>query len=198
MPRAQPITVDQFLGLIQDGEKADLLDGMIYMASPDSPEAARRNGFLYGLLDFYVAERELGELYGPRSAFRLSNTYAPEPDIAFVERDRLHLWERAIFHGAPDLAVEIVSTESIDRDRRLKRDVYERAGVREYWMVDLLDGRCTFLRLYEGKYRDVTPGPGEVFHSEVIHGFWLDPEWLFAEKLPRPRACLERILASGG
>ena len=197
MPRVtRPITVDQFVQLIEDGQKADLLDGVIYMASPDSPGAARVNGFLYGLLDFYVAEFELGEVYGPRSAFRLADTYAPEPDIAFVRQDRLGLWKGSIFRGAPDVAVEIVTTDSVGRDTSVKRKVYERGGAGEYWMIHLLDARCTFLRLEENEFRDVTPRSGSLFHSETVPGFWIDTDWLFAQKLPKRRACQEKILES--
>ncbi len=195
MPRStQPITVDQFVELVEDGQKADLLDGMICMASPDSRAAAEVNAFLTSLLCLFVQERGLGQIYGPRSAFRLAETYAPEPDLAFVPRDRLHLWEGAVFKGAPDLAIEIIAPDSVNRDTVVKRDVYERAGVDEYWMVNLLDARCTFLRLDGKTYRDVTPEAGALFRSEAVPGFWLDPAWLFAEELPNGLECLHRIL----
>ena len=195
MPRStQPITVDQFVELVEDGKKADLLDGMICMASPDSRKAALVNGFLTSLLGLFIEKKRLGEIYGPRSAFRLSDTYAPEPDLAFVPRDRLHLWEGAIFKGAPDLAIEIIAPDSVNRDTVVKREVYERAGVKEYWMVHILDARCTFLRLYGKKYRDLTPESGSVFRSEEVPGFWLDPAWIFAEERPDGLDCLNRIL----
>ena len=61
MPRAtQPITADEFVELVQDGQKADLLDGTIYMASPDSPEAADVNGFIYFLMSGFACKRRLG------------------------------------------------------------------------------------------------------------------------------------------
>ncbi len=195
MPRAiEPMTVDQFVGVDTDGQKADLLDGMIYMASPDSREAAVVNCFLTSLLSVFVDRRNLGEIYGPRSAFRLSDTYAPEPDVAFVPRDRLHRWEGAVFNGAPDLAVEIVTPDSLNRDTVVKRDIYERAGVKEYWMVHLLDSRCTFFQLDGKKYRDVTPESGSVFRSEAVPGFWIDSAWLFADELPDRLDCLNKIL----
>ncbi len=197
MPRAtQPITADEFVELVQDGQKADLLDGTIYMASPDSPEAADVNGLIYFLMRGFVSKRRSGKVYGPRSAFRLANTYAPEPDVAFVSLDRLHLWKGSIFNGAPDLAVEVVTPDSLNRDPAIKRDVYETAGIREYWMVHLLESQCTFLRLDGKKYRDVTPEPGAVFRSEAVPGFWIDPAWLFAEERPDGLECLNRILGS--
>src|SRR5262245_10340403 len=129
---AEPITAEEFVLLIPDGQKADLLDGVIYVASPDSPETAKVNVFLSALLSYYVSKFRLGEIYGPRSAFRLKKTYVPEPDIAFVRRDRLPLWKGSLFQGAPDVAVEIVSPDSVERDTADKRAVYEEAGVLEY------------------------------------------------------------------
>jgi Uma2 family endonuclease len=200
MTRAiQPVTVEEFVLRVQDGQKADLLDGVIYMASPDSPEAADLNVFLTILLGGFVGKRKLGKVYGPRSAFRLfpapDEHYAPEPDIAFVGQDRRHLWKGSVFHGPPDMALEIVSPDSIERDTVLKRDAYERAGVGEYWIVDLLQSQCTLLRLQGKTYRQVQPS-GSIFHSGVIEGFWLDADWLFADELPEPLSCLEQVFGA--
>lgn len=199
MPRTiQPVTIEEFVLRVQDGQKADLLDGVIYMASPDSPETADVNGFLHTLLNYFVRKRGLGKVYGPRSAFRLfpgsDEPYAPEPDVAFVRAERVRLWKGSIYQGPPDLAVEIVSPDSIDRDATIKRDAYERAGVREYWIIDILESRCTLLRLEAGAYREVRPA-GTVFPSEVVPGFWIDSDWLFSDELPPPDECLEKILA---
>src|SRR5262245_58263095 len=117
----RPVTIDEFVTLVPDGQKADLLEGVIYVASPDAPEAADVNVFLSGILSFFVARRGLGKIYGPRSAFRLSEFYAPEPDLAFVRQDRLHLWKKSYFQGPPDLAIEIVSPDSVERDTVVKR-----------------------------------------------------------------------------
>src|SRR5436309_1557602 len=135
MPRSrQPVTAEEFVELSQDGQKADLLDGVMYVASPDSPETAEVNVFLTALLDCFVRKFRLGKIYGPRSAFRLSRTHAPEPDIAFVRAERLHFWKESIFQGAPDVTVEIVAPDSVERDTTTKRATYEKAGVSEYWL----------------------------------------------------------------
>jgi Uma2 family endonuclease len=195
MPRVtRTVTFEEFLALVPDGQKADLLDGVIHMASPDGPEAAEVNVFLTVLLGFFTSRRKLGKIYGPRSAFRLSSTYAPEPDLAFVRTGRLHLWKKSYFQGPPDLAVEIVTEDSLERDTVLKRPAFEKAGVGEYWMVDLVQGRCTFLRLEDGRYREVGLEAGSVFRSDVLPGFWLDCRWLNGKELPDPGECLKRIL----
>ena len=75
----------------------------------------------------------------------------------------------------------------------VKRGVYERAGIEEYWIIDLLEGRARFLRLEEGAYREVPLESGAIFRSRGIPGFWLDARWLFGGE-PPPGECLEKIL----
>jgi Uma2 family endonuclease len=194
MPRLlQPITVEEFLLRVPDGQKADLLDGVIYVASPDSPESADVNVFLSGLLNSFVRKQKLVKIYGPRSAFRLSDRRAPEPDIAFVRAERLHLWKGSIFQGPPDLAVEVVSPDSVERDTVHKRAAYERSGVEEYWVVHLVEGRCIFLILTEKGYIEAPLEPGNVFRSRVLPGFWLETDWVLSNELPPPDECLEKI-----
>jgi Uma2 family endonuclease len=92
MPRTltqRRFTFEDFCFLAKDKQKADLIDGVIYTASPDNLDAFRLSKWLMGLLDDFVIERELGEVFGIRVAFRLDEMNSPEPDIAFVEKDRL-------------------------------------------------------------------------------------------------------------
>src|SRR5581483_11004194 len=140
-----PIDFDEFCKIIRDGQKADLLDGVIYMASPDSFPANELFLWLARLIGDFVEAGALGNVYGSRAAFWLTKTTSPEPDIAFVRNDRLHLRQRGYFDGAPDLAVEIVSPDSVERDYEDKRLAYEKAGVEEYWIIDPLKETITLL-----------------------------------------------------
>ncbi|MBI1833197.1 MAG: Uma2 family endonuclease [Planctomycetes bacterium] len=188
------VTFDEFSSLVKEGQKADLIDGVIYMASPDNTEAYRLNQWLLRLFDDFAFERDLGELFGFRIAFRLDETNSPEPDVAFVRKARLRLVKRGFIDGCPDAAFEIVSPESIDRDYKKKRRQYEKHGVGEYWIIDPLDETVTLLRLdSKGKYREVRPKNG-VYHSEIIDGFWLDPTWLWQSPRPRTSVVLKQIL----
>ena len=177
-------TFDDFCLLVKDDQKADLIDGVIYMASPENTDANNLFMWLAGLMDGYVRKRRLGRVFGTRVAFRINEVNSPEPDIAFVRTDRLHLVHRGFVAGPPDLAVEIVSPDSIDRDYRRKREQYRRAGVSEYWIVDEMEQTVTLLRLDpRRRYLEVKPRKG-VLHSEALSGFWIRPEWLWQEQLP--------------
>jgi Uma2 family endonuclease len=188
-------TFDDFCLLVKDGEKADLIDGIIYMASPENTDANNLFVWLLGLIADFVEASELGNVYGSRVAFRLGERQAPEPDIAVVLKERTHLVKRGYVDGPPDLAIEIVSPESVERDYEKKRKQYEDAKVPEYWLVDEMEQTVMLLHLGAGgKYREVRPKKG-VLRSAVLPGFWLRPEWLWQEPRPKKTEVLARLLA---
>ncbi|MGH7201849.1 MAG: Uma2 family endonuclease [Planctomycetaceae bacterium] len=191
------VTVDEFFRLVPDGQKADLLDGVVHMASPDSNRANQLNNFLDFVVTGFVTARDLGgRVYVNRFAFELSDTYAPEPDLAYVIRERLHLIEETRMRGGPDVAVEIVSRDSRTRDYLEKKEVYREAGVGEYWIIDPLQRRVEFWRLSAGRYELVPLEENRIFRSQVLPGFWLDIEWLLSDPLPNAYCCLQEILAA--
>jgi Uma2 family endonuclease len=193
-PVVGPHTYEEFCWRVGEDQKADLIDGVIYMASPESTDANEMFVWLIALCHDFVQYYDLGQIYGSRVAARLELKTAPEPDILFMSNKHLHRVKRGGIAGAPDLAVEIVSPDTIDRDYNLKRSKYEKAGVREYWIIDEIEETITLLHLgRDGKYREVKPKKSE-YHSAVLKGFWLRPEWLF--HLPRPKTlqALQMIL----
>ena len=192
--RTRGYTFEEFCLLVKDGQKADLIDGVIYMASPDNNDANKLCVWLLTLMEMLVEDQDLGQMFVSRSAFRLDESNSPEPDIAFVRRDRLHLVQRGFTDGPPDLAVEIVSPESVERDYDKKRRQYQRAGVREYWIVDEIEEYVTLLRLAANhRYREIRARRG-VLTSEAMSGFWLRPEWLWQQPRPKVAAVLKQLL----
>jgi Uma2 family endonuclease len=190
------LTFEDFRALVRDGQKADLLEGAIYMASPDNTDANLINGWLYALVLLFVQGKKLGRVYVSRVAFLLDDHNAPEPDIAFVSAERIEDVQRGRVQGGPDLAMEVVSPESAARDYGPKREQYEQAGVREYWIVDEPEQKVTLLRLdAKGKYRQARPRKG-VLESKVLPGLWLLPEWLWQDPLPEVEDVLSQIRAS--
>ena len=191
------LTVDDFCAMVRDGQKADLLEGVIYMASPDSKKANQINGFLAFLVRGFIAAKDVGgEVYINRFTFQLDDFNGPEPDLAWVAPDRIHLVEEGRMRGAPDVAVEIVSRDRRQRDWVDKRETYESAGVREYWIIDPVQRRVEFLRLVEGTYQVVMLQDDRVFRSTAISGLWLDTEWLLGATLPNEYECLQSVLSA--
>lgn len=187
-------TVEDFYRLVPDGQKADLLDGVIYLCCPDTRRSNKLTGFIETLLRVYASAKDAGDVYASRYAFELSDTYAPEPDVAFVSKQRLSLLQERGGQGAPNIAVEVVSRESRERDYGIKKETYERAGVKEYWIVDPLVDRAEFHRLSRRRYQLVRLENNRVFRSHVLKGFWLDVEWLLSYPLPNEYECLQKVL----
>lgn len=188
-------TFEDFCAVMRPDQKADLINGVIYMASPESPDNNDLFVWLLRLLGDFVELMDLGKIFGSRVAFRLGGKSGPEPDIGFVRTERLALVCRGYVDGPPDLAVEIVSPESVERDYQKKRLLYQRAGVAEYWIIDEYLEKITLLRLdSKGKYHEIQAKKG-VYHSQVLNGFWLRPEWLWKKTRPSKTEALKQILA---
>jgi Uma2 family endonuclease len=147
--RTKGYTFDDFCALVKEGEKADLIEGVIYMASPDNIDANDLFVWLLRLLADIVENKDLGKVNGSRAAYRFNQANSPEPDVALIRRGRTNLVRRGFVNGPPDLAIEIVSPDSVERDYETKRDLYQDAGVQEYWIVDEVEEkklRCSGLR----------------------------------------------------
>lgn len=146
------------------------------------------------LLSDYCDHHDLGNLYGPRIAFKLDDRNSPEPDIGVVLKENLDRVERGHVEGAADLAIEIVSPSSVERDYDTKRALYEKFKFPEYWIIDEELEKVTLLRLGPKGYREVKPRKG-VLVSHILPGFWFRPEWVWTQPRPRKADVLAEILA---
>jgi Uma2 family endonuclease len=128
-------------------------------------QAAEDTG--WGFVFFAPVEVQLG---GPT---------AVQPDLFILRRDRLHLLQAEALVGVPDVIMEVLSPTTRIVDLGAKRDRYERAGVREYWIADPEDETLTVLALVDGQYVEVEPQDGFVT-STVIPGLIVESGPLFA------------------
>ena len=120
-----------------------------------------------------------------------------EPDILFVANAHLARLEEQRLSGPADLAVEVVSEESLSRDRAEKFYEYQEGGIPEYWVIDPRPGksRADFWILdASGRYQPVLPGPEGIYRSTVVTGFWFDLNWCFGEKRPDPLFCFAQMI----
>jgi Uma2 family endonuclease len=101
-----------------------------------------------------------------------------QPDLCVV-CDESKLQESGCL-GAPDLVVEILSPGNNKKELRLKYDVYEEAGVKEYWVIHPIEQTLLIYSLIDGKYR--SSGlyvSGDLIESACIPGFKLNLEDIF-------------------
>ena len=100
--------------------------------------------------------------------------------------------------GAPDAAIEIVSRASRQRDYVDKKALYQKAGVKEYWIVDYLQGRVEFHELRGQRCELARLERNRIYCSKAIEGFWIDVEWLLADPLPLAHEKLAEIMGESG
>jgi len=186
-PPNEPLrmTEEEFVAWCDEDTWAEWVDGEVIVASPASIHHVRIAKLLLKILDTLVEQKGLGEVFGPEAMIRLAGLRRRRmPDLFFIANERLSLLRPNHFEGAPDLIVEIVSPDSVSRDWRVKYLEYERAGVREYWVVDPLAGQVEAYALGEdGQYAPIEEKDGAL-DSVVIPGLYLRPEWLW--QVPRP------------
>jgi Uma2 family endonuclease len=135
----QPLLTIADLEIMPDDEnRYELMEGELIVSRAPSLTHQRVLGNLLNVLKNYLAQNPLGEVFAtPGVIFDELNSAIP--DLAFVSRERGALvasGERIT--GAPELMIEIVSpgSENARRDRVVKRQIYGKHGVREYWIVD--------------------------------------------------------------
>ena len=103
--------------------------------------------FLASLLDGFIQIHAMGRLLSAPFEVKLwADGPSREPDILFVSNEHLDRFTPQRLEGAPDLVMEIVSEDSVSRDRVDKFDEYEQAGVGEYWLVDPEQNGVTIYR----------------------------------------------------
>ena len=180
------VTFEEFLDWLDEDTLAEWVEGEIIMASPASLPHQNIGSLLEKLLGIHVEVHDLGLVLRAPFVMKLADRPSGrEPDLLFVQRDRLHLLKNTYLDGAADLVIEIISPESIGRDRGDKFVEYERAGVKEYWLIDPERKYAEFYELDEsGRYRLAQIGNDRIYRSKVITGFWLCEDWLWQEPLP--------------
>ena len=188
-------TFSEFMFLVHEDAKADLIDGAIYIDPPENLGHNQLKTWFAVVLGVYMRRRRLGHLTLGRVAYRLGERDAPEPDVAVVRAERLEILRRGYVDGAPDLAIEIISPDSVHRDYDLKRGQYERAGVQEYWIIDQDEKQALFLVRGPEGFVEAAP-KDHVYSSSVVPGFHLDVRWLWQDPLPDELTILQSLLAS--
>ena len=180
---AHKMTYDEFLEWCDEDTLAEWVDGEVVMTSPASNRHQDLVRFLTSVLSIYVETHDLGVIRP--APFQMKLQHGREPDLLFVAQGHLGRLKETYLDGPADLAVEIISPESMARDRGDKFYEYAQGGVPEYWLIDPQVRWVEFYRLAGAHYRPAFSGDEGVYHSEALDGFWLRVEWLWQEPLPK-------------
>jgi Uma2 family endonuclease len=131
------LTYEDYLLFPEDGKRHELIDGEHYVTPTPVRKHQAISGNVFGLIWSYLQEHPIGRVYAAPFDVILSKHDVVEPDLLFISRERSQKIETSPWvKGAPNLVVEIGSPSTRKRDETIKRRLYERFGVQEYWIVD--------------------------------------------------------------
>jgi Uma2 family endonuclease len=184
------------LTALEEDVKAELLDGVMVVHSPEKTRHEQEFRFLFVLMNLFAYAHHWGEVLGSMATVHLGECRKVKPDIAAVRLERAHIITEDAIEGVPDLVLEIVSESTRRYDFGEKRKVYEEAGVPEIWLVDFERKVVMVVRRVGRRYRSEAKSRG-ILRSQVMKGFWLKVEWLWQKELPDPTECLQVILGKG-
>ncbi|MBE0612008.1 MAG: Uma2 family endonuclease [Dehalococcoidia bacterium] len=172
-----------------DEKKAELIEGVVYLSSPVSTRHGDAQAMLAGWLIAY-ASKHPGLRASAESTIRVDadNEFQPDLHLRKAEGGTTRLVD-GYLEGPPELVVEVAAS-SVSRDLHSKKNVYRRAGVREYIVLRLLDAELDWFELQGGEYVRRSPGADGIIESVQFPGLRLDVPALLAGDLPRLLAAL--------
>ena len=170
------LTYEDYLLFPEDGQQHEILDGEHYVMPAPSFGHQGISGNLYFALTLFLRQHQLGFVrYAPLDVI-LSAHDVVEPDLLFISNERAGIIQAANVQGAPDLVIEILSDSTRRKDETLKRDLYERSGVREYWIVDPQASRVRIFRRSGVRFlaaQEVSAAGKDVLTTPLLPGFQL-------------------------
>jgi Uma2 family endonuclease len=180
-PEKSPTTYAEYRELPED-ERYELIGGKLFMTpSPKSFHQIISTNILT-LLSNHVRGNELGNVISAPMDVKLTESDVVQPDVLFVSSDRKSIIKEDYIDDAPDLVVEIVSESSRDRDTVLKKNLYFRHGVEEYWLVEPEEHSVTILVRDTKDFKEShTLAEDTELRSPLLPGFNPQIEALFQE-----------------
>jgi Uma2 family endonuclease len=192
------MSYEEYLAWAGEDVHADWVNGEVIVQMPPKPRHQQVVAFLLQLLGLFIQLFQAGRLLpAPLEMRATPDGPAREPDLLFVAREHLDRLTETRLSGPADLVVEVVSDDSVARDRADKFYEYQLAGVKEYWIIDPRPGyeRVDFYVLDDkGRYTPVPVDADGRYHSTVLTGFWFQVDWVLATEPPEVLQVLAQVV----
>ncbi|HEV8396291.1 MAG TPA: Uma2 family endonuclease [Vicinamibacterales bacterium] len=179
------LTYDDYVHFPDDGLRHELIDGEHFVTPTPIRKHQAVCGNLFGMIWSYLREHPFGRVFAAPFDVILSNFDVVEPDLLFLTNERLGAISTTPWvKGAPSLVVEIGSPSTRKRDATIKRRLYERFGVDEYWIVDPELDSIDVYRLTDGRYQrtaQLSLEAGDVLTTSLLPGLMLPLSTIFED-----------------
>jgi Uma2 family endonuclease len=187
-PTARPdtrLTLDDFMLLPDDGKRHEIIDGEHFVTPSPNTRHQRLVQRLHLTLGEHLRRHpEQGEVFIAPFDVILSFQDVVEPDLLLIAGDQTDILTEKNVQGPPALVVEVLSEGTRKRDAQTKRRLFERSGVREYWLIDPdLDLIKVFRRTGIGRLpraAELSLEARDTLTTALLPGFVLSLDALFA------------------
>jgi Uma2 family endonuclease len=174
-PARLKLTYDDFVLFPDDGKLHELIDGEHYVTPSPNVRHQQIQGDLFARLWNYLEAHPIGRVFSSPLDVVFSRFDVVEPDIVFLSHERANnVLTKANLQGAPELVIEIGSPSTRQRDETIKRHLYERSGVSEYWVVDPeIDVVRAYTRTADGAFErpiELSREAGDVLTTDLLPG----------------------------
>jgi Uma2 family endonuclease len=192
------MSYDEYLTWAEEDIHAEWVDGEVILQMPPKQPHQLVVVFLLRLLGQFIELFQGGRLLpAPFEMRAVPDGSAREPDLLYVAPEHLDRLSDTRLSGPADLVVEVISDESVARDRADKFYEYQAVGVTEYWIIDPRPGfeRADFYVLDNtGRYQPVPVDADGRYQSTVVAGFWLQADWVLEAEAPEVLKALAQIV----
>jgi Uma2 family endonuclease len=148
------LTYREYALLPDDGRRHELVEGDFYVTPAPTSHHQTVSRRLQHALMTQLEDKGLAFVFDAPFDVILADTTVVEPDLAIIRASRRELISKRGLEGPPDVAVEILSESSKGQDQFLKKTVYARFGIPEYWLIEPELGFVTINRLVDGAYEE--------------------------------------------
>lgn len=150
-------TFQDYVTLPENGKRYEIMEGELFMTPAPQVYHQIVLSNLEQTLRNIIQANKLGIVLIAPTDVVFSEENVVQPDILFISSNRRSIVSVDNIKGAPDLIVEVLSKRTQSIDRKQKRQLYEKFGVREYWMVDPDGKNIELLVLEHDRYRSFGP-----------------------------------------
>ena len=177
-PRGVKLTYDDFILFPDDGLRHELIDGEHYVTPSPNTKHQQIVVKLVIRIFNWLEKHPVGQVFVAPFDVVFTKFDVVEPDVLYMSNERAaEILTDANVQGVPELVIEIGSPGTRRRDETVKRLLYERAGVSEYWVVD---PELDVIRLYRrdgerfARPAELSAEAGDVLTTTLLPGLALE------------------------
>lgn len=176
------LTYEDYLELPDDGRHYELIEGELVLNPTPITRHQWIAGNIYHAIRNYFDDHAIGKVFMAPLDVVLADDVVLQPDVMVILRERFLIIGEKNIQGAPNIAVEVLSDGTRKRDETVKRKLYERFGVDEYWIADpVIDVVKIYRRSVASFIRaaEISTETGGEITSPILPGFALDVNLVF-------------------